>query len=425
YLQEVNIYEAPDTAPPAVPYGLNSVAGDGSVTLTWSPVGDSDLKGYYVYKDSVKLNATPITSTSYTVTGLANGVAYNFQVSSVDIKNNESALSPVKTETPVSPPPPVPSGLEVTAGDKQAYLNWTANTDDTTKYHIYKNGVYLQTVTHPNTYYTATGLTNGTTYSFSITAMDAYGKESEKSAPVMVTPVEIPPTVPSGLTVTAGDGQAALTWLANTDDTTIYHIYLNGIYLNSVSHPTTSYTVTGLTNGTTYSFSISAEDEDGSESVKSEAVTVIPTEPLTQKPTGLKAIAGDGQVTLSWTANTDKTTKYHIYKNGVYLTTVTHPTTTYTVTGLSNGMQYSFTLKAEFASGQSSEASGAVNVTPAGPAPVTGIPAGGSANFGFSAADIFTNSVEIFGFLAAFVLLGIVFNQVAPKVFDLVRNSFK
>ncbi|MED4600120.1 hypothetical protein P9314_05270 [Paenibacillus validus] len=48
-----------------------------------------------------------------------------------------------------------------------------------------------------------------------------------------------------------------------------------------------------------------------------------------------------------------------------------------------------------------------------------------SVSWGFQAADIWTNSVAIFGFLAAFVLLGIVLNVGAPKVVDLVRNAFK
>ncbi|MED4600119.1 hypothetical protein P9314_05265 [Paenibacillus validus] len=62
---------------------------------------------------------------------------------------------------------------------------------------------------------------------------------------------------------------------------------------------------------------------------------------------------------------------------------------------------------------------------PTTPAPNNLFDGVSSVSWGFAASDIWTNSVAIFSFLAAFVLLGIVLNVGAPKVVDLVRNAFK
>lgn len=84
---------------------------------------------------------------------------------------------------------PGPTDLSGSPGDAQALLNWTPAPDaNVSEYKIYKDGVYLATVDKLATSYTATGLTNGVTYSFEVTAIYSSGEESEKSNVVQVTP---------------------------------------------------------------------------------------------------------------------------------------------------------------------------------------------------------------------------------------------
>lgn len=89
-----------------------------------------------------------------------------------------------------------------------------------------------------------------------------------------------PPTIPTGLTGTAGatgSGQATLNWTANTDVTMLYgggyNVYKAGVKVNTSLITTNNYTATGLATGT-YSFTITAVDTDGNESAKSTAVSV-------------------------------------------------------------------------------------------------------------------------------------------------------
>lgn len=87
-----------------------------------------------------------------------------------------------------------------------------------------------------------------------------------------------PPSVPTGLTGTAGTAQVSLSWTANNDVTMIggggYNVYQNGTKINSSLVTGTTYTAAGLTVGTSYSFAITAVDTDGLESTKCTAVNV-------------------------------------------------------------------------------------------------------------------------------------------------------
>ncbi|TND00220.1 MAG: PA14 domain-containing protein, partial [Gammaproteobacteria bacterium] len=116
------------------------------------------------------------------------------------------------------------------------------------------------------TSYAVTGLTNGTTYYFVVSAKDASG-ESPNSNEKSAIPVA-PPAAPVLNTAVVGDKQVTLTWAAATGATgyKVYYGTSTGVYGPqgpiTVGNVTTS-TVTGLTNGTTYYFALSAVNTGG------------------------------------------------------------------------------------------------------------------------------------------------------------------
>ncbi len=91
------------------------------------------------------------------------------------------------------------------------------------------------------------------------------------------------PAAPTSLTVTAGNGEASLDWLASiSTDVSSYRIYRSTVsgssysYTGYVSSSTTSYVSTGLTNGTTYYFVVTAVDSGSNESGYSNQVSAAP-----------------------------------------------------------------------------------------------------------------------------------------------------
>ncbi|NQX62513.1 S-layer homology domain-containing protein [Paenibacillus qinlingensis] len=291
----------PDLTPPAIPSGFSATANVRAVDLRWNGVADTDLLHYNLY---ASLNggltwgpALTVTGITYQASHLIAGTPYTFAVSAVDRSGNESAKSLAVTAVPLEgadvTPPEVPSGLSASAGVGEADLQWNARSEsDLAGYRVYTStdngvtwGVASSTVTE--TTYTVTQLTYGMLYTFAVTSLDLSGNESAKSSAVSVIPLavpdNIPPAVPAGLMATAGAGKVDLQWLAVTESDLAGYI----VYYSSDSGVTwtvvpslimaTTYSLSGLTPGTSYKFAVTAKDMAGNESGKSiEAQATIP-----------------------------------------------------------------------------------------------------------------------------------------------------
>ncbi|WP_420852207.1 fibronectin type III domain-containing protein [Paenibacillus hamazuiensis] len=291
-----------DTVPPAAPAGLNAVAGDQQVSLSWTANTESDLAGYLVYASedggaSWSTDTDAGTATGITITGLTNGTIYHFAVAAYDTNGNESSKSQAVSATPApqtdTQAPAAPSGLTAEAGVGEVALSWLPNVEtDLHGYKMYQsidNGTTWDTRTDIGnvTAYTVTGLTYGQPYLFAITALDTSGNESLRSASVSATPLAppdtTPPAAPAGLAAVPGDRQIKLSWLANSEpDLAGYQLFVSENGGNSWDSGTevglsTAYTVTELTYGKPYTFALTATDTAGNRSAKSAAVTAAPS----------------------------------------------------------------------------------------------------------------------------------------------------
>jgi fibronectin type 3 domain-containing protein len=293
------------TSAPATPAGLSATPGDAQVVLTWNASGGAT--SYYVKRGAASGGpytqiSTP-SATSFTDTNLTNGTTYFYVVSAFN-SAGQSANSAEASAKPVAPaqPPSAPTGLQATAGNAQVALTWTASAG-ATSYHVKRSttggGPYTQISAPTTTSFTDTGLTNGTTYFYVLSALNSSG-ESANSAQASATPAAPtqPPAAPTGLQATAGNSQVTLTWTASVGATS-YHLKrstTNGGPYTQVSAPTaTSFIDTGLTNGTTYFYVVSALNSFG-ESPNSAQVSAIPANSpadvtITIDPTKAKPIS--------------------------------------------------------------------------------------------------------------------------------------
>lgn len=163
--------------------------------------------------------------------------------------------------------------------------------------------------TTSSTTYTDTGLTNGTEYSYAVSAEDAAANESSLSDAVSATPGPpdvTAPTVPTGLAAVPGDKRVALSWTASTDDTavTAYLVYRDALWVASVL--TTDFVDTDVTNGTQYSYTVSARDYAGNFSAESAPVLVTPAAPPLEGVEFLRNEYGEDirlEVEVAWGAD--------------------------------------------------------------------------------------------------------------------------
>jgi len=127
------------------------------------------------------------TTTTLTDVGLVNGTTYSYYVIATGAAANSIASATV-TATPVAPAPPAPTNLVATPGNAQVVLTWTAVTP-ATLYRVYRNNVLVGSPTTAT--YTDTGLTNGTSYSYYVIAVNQT-TPGPASVTVNSTPVKPP-----------------------------------------------------------------------------------------------------------------------------------------------------------------------------------------------------------------------------------------
>ena len=288
------VVASPTPPPPGVPHGVTQgipTAGNASATLTWSApnTGGSPITGYEVQVNGGAWTAlVPAGSAtdpfSSTVTGLTNGTSYTFVIRATN-STGPGALSNPQTSTPYTLADP-PNLTAAARGNSSATITFSAPAFDggrpITSYDASTdNGVTWAAITTAGTGpYTATlsPLVNGTTYQVQVRAVTAAGPGAASNT-MAVTPATVPgaPTLNSA---TAGNGQVVLAFSAPASDggsaITAYTISDGVTTMSATSSPAT---FTGLTNGTQYTFSVTATNSVGTGAV-SNTLTAAPAAPL-------------------------------------------------------------------------------------------------------------------------------------------------
>jgi hypothetical protein len=220
-----------------------------------------------------------------------------------------------------------------------------------------------------NTVVVVPGLTNGTTYSVKLRAVNPAGPGAESVA-VSETPLAVP-EAPTDVVATPSDGAVTLAFTAAIDGgspVTNYEYQVDsGTWVNVNPALTTSpIVISGLSNGTLYGFKIRAVNALGS-GAESGSVSVAPRT-VPSVPTGLTAVAGDARVSLSFTAPaTDGGASITNYEyqvdSGAWVTpSPAMAVSPMTMTGMTNGSTYNIKIRAVNAAGSGPE-SDAVSVS--------------------------------------------------------------
>jgi len=208
----------------------------------------------------------------FTETVPSNGI---FTIQFVSVKDN-AQVNGIEILSSSSPaPPPTPTGLTATPGNGSVALAWTASSG-ATGYNIYRGTTSggegsTPVATTASTSYTDTGLTNATTYYYTVSATNSAGT-SAQSSEVSATPTATPPP-PSSLQISAG-GPATGTWAADEDFTGgATAAVTNAISTTGVTNPAPqsvyqhnrygnfTYTIPGFTAGATYTIRLHFAEE--------------------------------------------------------------------------------------------------------------------------------------------------------------------
>lgn len=368
------------------PSSLQVTAFDtNSIDLSWTD-NSADENQFEIHRDSGSGFALHDTVganvTTYSDTGLSQGTEYSYKVRAVG-GGESGPFSNVVTQTTDTDPPSAITDLTATKDgtnpETEIDLSWTDATGETS-YDVYRKttGAFTriaQGLAAGTTSYADTGLSSNTIYTYKVTAINAGGSTDSNEATETTDSFTSAPSAPSGLTAVAQSvDQIDLSWTDNssgTEQEDEFRIYRctggtgacdwPGEYtqIATVGTDVTTYSDTGLSSNTTYSYVVTAWNSEGESAGSNEADdTTDPDAPAA--PSGLTVTTDStSQLTVDWTDNASTETGYEIQisLNGTSWSNedigLAANTVQYVDTGLDDNEQYYYRVRAKNATGAS------------------------------------------------------------------------
>ena len=352
----------PSIDPPGEPKALSLTPGPREIVVTWQPpsdAGGSPTTGYVLtWVSSTGASGTiPTTETTRTLRNLANGATYTISVAASNAGGSSRAVTAVATPLGVSSPP---TDVSLQRGDGLLHVSWSPPAGDggvpVESYAVHWTGPDGVTNVAPvqGTRHTIGGLTNGATYSVTVTAINGVGASSH-SAPAGHRPGTIP-TAPASISAARGDGIVEVSWAPplNSGGLPITGYVLDWVSSTgaggSIETTGTGYTMQNLLNGATYTITVSAINEAGTSPAGAAASATPAAAP--GSPTTVTVDRGDGRLDVTWQPPAGDGGKpvlsYTVAWAAPDGTTGSAETTatSHTFDGLTNGTTYTMTVTA-------------------------------------------------------------------------------
>ena len=352
------------------------------VDLSWTDNTSSET-GYRILRRRTSSTSTTLelvttiaaNSTLYSVTGLNSSTGYTFAVAAVNAAG-AVATSGTVTATTTANPMIAPTGLSAVAiSGTQINLAWTDASSDETGFRVLRRPnnsssssntpwTIVTTTAANATSYENTGLSAATSYTYAVASVNAIG-DFAISAVANATTLSTGLTAPGNLNARAfSDTRVDLTWTDTTVAETGYRVtrkLTSGsaalVTVATLAANATSYSDTGLTASTGYTYAVVAFDATAG-SASSRNVNVTTRAELILAPSALVATPfNSNQVDLTWTDNSSNEASFRIFRRATLSTssgtpemtavgTVPANTTSYSVTGLNPSTSYTFVVAA-------------------------------------------------------------------------------
>ena len=358
---------------PGPPTAVSGVSGNAQVTVSFtapSSNGGSAITGYTVTSSPGSFQANGTVS-PIVVTGLTNGQAYTFTVYATNAVGNGPASTPSTPVTPATVPGP-PETIAAIGGNAQATVTFQAPASNggsaITGYTAVASSGGI-TGTNSVSPIVVTGLTNGNSYTFTVYATNAVGNGPANGPSNPVIPSTVP-GAPTGLIPTGGNAQVSIAFTPPTSNggaaISSYTATSTPGNITGTSTTGSPVVVTGLTNGTSYTFKIYATNADGNGPASIASIAVVPAT-VPGAPLYPSAVAGNALAVVSFSppsSNGGAAISSYTATSNPGNISYSGTGSPITVTGLTNGTAYTFTVKATNSAGTGPASVPTTPVTP-------------------------------------------------------------
>jgi titin len=373
---------AGDGSRPSAPNTLAATTTSSSrIDLTWVD-NSTNEDGFAIERctgsdctDFAQIVTVGANVTTYTDTGLQASTPYSYRVLAYNAAGDSDYSNTALATTENESLPAAPTSLAATAtSSSQINLSWVDNSDNESGFKIERcsdsgctSFAQIATVGANGTTYSNTGLTASTTYSYRVRAYNGVGDSGYSNA-ASATTLSAPPNAPSNLTATgASSSQINLSWVDNSTNESGFKIERcqgascsNWTPIATLGANVKTYSDSGLSASTTYSYRVLAYSAAGNSGYSNAASATTQSVPLTA-PSNLTATgASSSQINLAWTDNATNETGFKIERckgstctSFTQITTVGVNVTTYSNTGLTRNTSYRYRVRAYNAAGDS------------------------------------------------------------------------
>ena len=339
----VNSTEVSQTTALGAPTGLTASTSNGIVTLNWTAVTGATHYKLYRSTTSASFSATPyqdnVATNSFTDSGAAAGTTYYYVVSAYNgvnsAQSSQVSMKPIATFSITNATVLSSTSIELTwptvAGADSYDIRHGTNPASLST---------LATQTSPKTF---TGLTPNSTYYFIVVAKNSVGGSNTQLSNQASATTAF--GAPSGLTASADHNQVNLSWnsVSGASSYKIYRGTTSGTRSFLASHGSNSYVDSTAVNGTTYYYTVRADN--GTESADSSEIAV---KPISNFSLTAATAASASTINLTWDTATgaDSYDVRYGTNTGVYLFSVSGVTSSYTLSSLDSGTIYYISIRA-------------------------------------------------------------------------------
>lgn len=350
-----------DTQAPTAPLSLEATAlPTGGAELDWQAASDNlGLAGYRVYRGGTFLATVPAGTLTYEDPPAGVGGFQSYSVTAVDTAGLEGPAATASAS--LLPPPSAPQSPTATAGNGAALVRWSPPVSGApiTAYTVTSNHGQMCATTGALSCIVG-GLTNNTSYTFTVTATNMVGTGPASSATAAVTPLPVPGR-PTGVSGVPGDTTVVVSWAAPADQgsssVSAYTVTSSPGNFSCSPNPGNLFcTVGGLADGVPYAFTVTATNDLGT------GLPSDPSPPITPRtrpdaPVDVVALGSNRSALVSWGSppfnGGSPVLSYDVVSTPDSLTCHTTGARSCTISGLTNRVTYTFSVTATNVAGTS------------------------------------------------------------------------